>query len=107
MSDSENNSRSSHRSKQSSRSDEMLKIIEEMNKEQKEFREVVSSSIRELSSKVKVMKEEIQKSKSKTRSGSQQCFQSRRTRFSAPDEVGPIVGFESMIESDKVSGQGI
>ena len=51
---------------------------------------------------MKVMNEEVQKFKSKTRSGSGQRSGSRRTRSSAPDEVGPMVGFESMIESDEV-----
>ena len=72
----------------------MLKIIKKMNKEQKEFREVVSSSIREL-------KEELQELKSKSSSSS------RKSESKIPEEVGPVVELESMIESDDELVRGI
>ena len=112
MSDSDINSRSSHRSRLSSRSDEILKAIKEMNKkqaedqekkdqQQKEFQEIVSSSIRELGSKVEILNEELQEMKSKSSSSS------RKSESKIPEEVGPVVEFESMIESDDELVRGI
>ena len=85
-------------------------MLKEINKRQAEdrvkqdqqledFQIATISSIRELSSKVKVINEEVQKFKSKTRSGSEQRSGSRRISSSVPKEIGPIVGSESMIES--------
>ena len=115
MSDSENGSKSSHRSRKSSRSDEMLKIIKEMkedqerrDQQQKEFQEVVGSSIREqkefqevVSSSIRELKEEIQEKKSKSSSSS------RKSESKIPEEVGPVVELESMIESDDELVRGI
>jgi len=140
MSDSDINSKSSHRSRQSSRSNEILKAIEGMNKKQaedqekrdrqqmkfqedqekrdrqqmkfqedqerrnqenKEFQQAMSNSIREIGSKVDILNEDVQELKSKSSSSS------KKSDTKIPEEVGPVVELESMIESNDDLVRGI